>query len=117
MSKENNETTKEGFVNPALQMYESAAESGLKFQEKFLKGVEMFAGLEYDDINVTPKDVVLQIDKMKLYRYRSPKKVNTTPVLIVYALMNKQYIMDLQQEKSFVKKLVESGLDLYIIDC
>ena len=116
MSNVNNETKKEGFVNPALKMYESATESALKFQEKFLKSAEMFAGLEYDDINKTPKDVVFKIDKMKLYRCRAVGKVNSTPILIVYALMNKQYIMDLQQDKSFIKKLVESGLDVYIID-
>jgi polyhydroxyalkanoate synthase len=106
-----NETAKEGFVNP-LNMYESA----LSFQKKLLKGMETFAGLEYDDIDKTPKDLVFQIDKTKLYRYRSTKKVNPTPVLLVYALMNKQYIMDLQQDKSFVKKLMEFGFDLYIID-
>jgi len=112
----NDETTKKGFVNPALDMYKSAAESALKYQEKFLKGFENFAKLEYDDINKTPKDLVFQIDKTKLYRYRATKKVDATPILLVYALMNKQYIMDLSQEKSFVKMLVNSGLDVYIID-
>jgi len=111
-----NETKNQATVNSARVMYESAAESALKFQEKLLRGAEMFAALEYDETNKTPKELVFQIDKVKLYRYKSKGKVNSTPVLIVYALMNKQYVMDLHNEKSFVKKLVESGLDLYIID-
>ncbi len=54
---------------------------------------------------------------MKLYHYKPMvKSPNSIPVLIVYALMNKQYIMDIQQNKSFVKKLLELGLDLYIVD-
>ena len=111
------EATKESFVNPALSMYESAAESALKFQKKLLQGAEMFAGLEYDETNKTPKELVFQLDKTKLYRYRATTKtVNPIPVLIVYALMNKQYVMDLHKDKSFVKKLVDSGFDIYIID-
>jgi polyhydroxyalkanoate synthase len=113
-----NEGTKEGFVNPNLNMFTSAAESALKYQEKFMKGMETFANLalNYDEIDKTPKDLVFQIDKVKLYHYRPVVKVDSAPVLLVYALMNKQYIMDLQQDKSFVKKLIELGTDLYIID-
>ena len=98
-------------------MYESAADSFLKYQEKLSKGMEVFTSLNIDDIDKTPKDLVLQIDKMKVYRYQPVvKNPNPIPVLLVYALMNKQYIMDIQPDKSFVKKLVELGLDLYIVD-
>jgi polyhydroxyalkanoate synthase len=76
----------------------------------------MFAGLNADEVDSTPKDLVFQIDKTKLFRYKSTKRTVKTPLLLVYALMNKQYIMDLQQDKSFVKKLVELGFDVYIID-
>ncbi|MDR0828229.1 MAG: hypothetical protein LBN33_10250, partial [Desulfovibrio sp.] len=102
---------------PAFKMFESAMDGALKYNEKLLKGLEVFAKLNLDEINATPKDLVFQVDKMKLYHYK-PQVKNPTqvPVLIVYALMNKQYIMDIQQDKSFVKKLLELGLDVYIID-
>lgn len=104
-------------ANAFFSMYESSMEKALNYQEKLIKGMEVFSKLDYDDINKTPKDLVLQIDKMKLYHYKSVvKNPHPIPVLIVYALMNKQYIMDIQPDKSFVKKLVELGLDLYIID-
>ena len=100
-----------------FSMYESAMEKALQYQEKLIKGMEVFHKLNYEDINKTPKDLVLQIDKMKLYRYKPVvKNPHPIPVLITYALMNKPYIMDIQPDKSFVKKLVELGLDLYIID-
>lgn len=104
-------------VQSYFSMFESALESAFTFQEKLYKGLDVFANLDYDDINKTPRDLVLQIDKMRLYRYRPMvKNPNPVPVLVVYALMNKQYIMDIQQDKSFVRKLLELGLDLYIID-
>lgn len=79
--------------------------------------MEVLANLDYDETNKTPRDLVFQMDKMKLYHYKPMvKSPNSIPVLIVYALMNKQYIMDIQQNKSFVKKLLELGLDLYIVD-
>jgi polyhydroxyalkanoate synthase len=100
-----------------FRMYKGSLESSLKYQEKFLKGVEVFTGIKLDDINKTPKNLVFQIDKMKLYHYKPMVKHPVPiPILLVYALMNKQYIMDIQPEKSFVKKLLELGLDVYIID-
>ncbi len=112
-----NTTSFENTAKESFKMYENAVESALNYQEKLLKGVEVIANSNYDEINNTPKDLVFQIDKMCLYHYRPMvKNPCSVPVLIVYALMNKQYIMDLQQNKSFVKRLLELGLDLYIID-
>lgn len=109
-------TPNENAANP-MHMYEETMSKALAFQEKMLKGFEMFTKLNIDDINKTPKDLVFQMDKMKLYHYKPMvKNPLAVPTVIFYALMNKQYIMDLQQEKSFVKKLLELGLDLYIVD-
>jgi polyhydroxyalkanoate synthase len=100
-----------------FNMFEHSMELAFKYQEKLLKGMEVFSKLKLDDINKTPKDAVLSQDKMTLYHYKPLAKNRVSvPVLIVYALMNKQYIMDLQPDKSFVKKLLELGLDVYIID-
>ena len=104
-------------ANAPYSFYESAAKHAFTYQEKLMKGMQVFADLQYEGVNTTPKDLVFEIDKVKLYHYKAQaKQVNPIPVLIVYALMNKQYIMDLEQDKSFVKKLLELGLDLYIID-
>ena len=101
----------------AMNLFEGAVDDALKFQEKMLKGVEVIADTTYDEIDMTAKDVVFQIDKMKLYHYR-PRVKNplAVPTIITYALMNRQYIMDIQQDKSFVKRLLDLGLDLYIVD-
>jgi polyhydroxyalkanoate synthase len=112
-----NSTAAQDAITSFFSMYESVLDKTLNYQEKLIKGMELFRKLDYDEINKTPRDLVLQIDKLKLYHYKSiVKNPHPIPVLIVYALMNKPYIMDIQQDKSFVKKLLELGLDLYIID-
>lgn len=66
---------------------------------------------------VTPKDVVWTRNKATLYRYRSsaPKR-HRTPILFVYALINKPYIFDLTPENSFFGHLLEQGYDVFLLD-
>jgi len=60
---------------------------------------------------------VYEEDKLKLYHYRQEGKVTCgVPVLIVYALVNRQYMLDLQPDRSIVRNLLQHGMDLYIID-
>jgi polyhydroxyalkanoate synthase len=84
---------------------------------KFIKGMEIL--LEHSDISVgtTPSEIIYTEDDMKLIHYLPVvEKPYPVPVLIVYAFVNRYYILDLQPDKSVVKKLLDEGLDLYIID-
>jgi polyhydroxyalkanoate synthase len=38
------------------------------------------------------------------------------PLLICFALVNRPYVLDLQSDRSFVRKLLSAGLDVYLID-
>jgi polyhydroxyalkanoate synthase len=60
---------------------------------------------------------VYEKDSLKLYHYHrdTPAKVRE-PVLICYALVNRPYIMDLQPDRSVIRRLLEAGLDVYMID-
>jgi polyhydroxyalkanoate synthase len=66
---------------------------------------------------VTPKDVIWTRNKATLYRYRSsaPRR-HRTPVLFVYALINKPYIFDLTPENSFFGHLLSEGYDVFLLD-
>jgi polyhydroxyalkanoate synthase len=60
---------------------------------------------------------VYEEDKLQLYHYAQENEVTCkTPVLIVYALVNRQYMLDLQPDKSIVRNLLQHGHDLYIVD-
>jgi polyhydroxyalkanoate synthase subunit PhaC len=69
------------------------------------------------EVAPTPKEVIWTKNKAKLYRYISnaPKK-HPVPLLLVYALINKPYIMDLTPGGSLVEYLVNRGFDVYLID-
>ena len=63
------------------------------------------------------KDAVYREDKLTLYRYRPlAASAGLPPVLIVYALVNRPYMMDLQPDRSLIRRLLERGLDIYLID-
>jgi polyhydroxyalkanoate synthase len=77
------------------------------------------AGPEPVDVptGTTPRDVVWTRNKTTLYRYRplAPQE-HATPVLLVYALINRPYILDLRPDNSFVRHLLRHGYDVFLID-
>ena len=88
-----------------------------EFQRKLQTGVETLTGLGPVEVGQTPKTVVARIDKATLYRFRGdqPPRVRT-PLLIVYALVNRHYMTDLEPKRSMIRRLLEAGLDVYLID-
>lgn len=69
------------------------------------------------EVAPTPKEVIWTKNKTKLYRYISEKPAKIkTPILLVYALINKPYILDLTKGSSFVEYLVNRGFDVYLLD-
>ena len=70
-------------------------------------------------IGQTPKELVWTLNKAKLYRYTPvvPKeKRHSAPLLLVFALMNRPYILDLRPGHSFVEFMVQRGYDVYLLD-
>lgn len=67
-------------------------------------------------VGVTPKLEIYREDKIVLYRFRPVVDSLNIPILIVYALVNRPYIVDLQEERSLVANLLKLGLDVYLID-
>lgn len=89
-----------------------------KLNEKFFKGLENMMGVQDVKIAPSPKEEVLTQDRMKLYHYLPTRKEDRikTPLLICYALVNRQYMMDLQADRSLIQKMLDKGVDVYIID-
>jgi len=82
-----------------------------------IKGSEILTGLEGIDVGTAPKELVYQEDKLELYHYAQEGEVTcSVPILIVYALVNRQYMLDLQPDRSIVRNLLQHGMDVYIID-
>lgn len=86
-------------------------------QKRLIHGFEALTSTLDTSVGATEKEEVHQIDRVKLMRFKPTKeKLIKTPVLIVYALVNRPYMMDLQSDRSVVKKLLEYGLDIYLVD-
>ncbi len=96
---------------------DQAIQELLEFNKKLADGLKTLSDLGTLDVGTTPKEAVYQEDKLVLYRYKPiTDKINPTPLLIVYALVNRPYMIDLQPDRSLVKHLLETGQDVYLID-
>jgi len=69
------------------------------------------------DVGQTAHEVLAETRTYRLLHYQQMvSKTAKTPILIVYALINKSYVLDLQKDKSWVKSLLSQGFDVYLID-
>ncbi len=88
----------------------------IELSQKVLKGAKTMTSVTDIDVGTAPKEVVFQEDKLTLYHYKNSNVKCSIPVLIVYALVNKEYMLDIQPDRSIVRNLLQHGIDLYIID-
>ena len=100
-------------VNFQRELLESAAES----VDKGAVVGEQLDRIESVEVGKTPSEVVYEENKLELLHYESlTDEQHKTPILIVYALINKPFILDLQPDRSVVRRLLEAGHDVYLID-
>ena len=67
----------------------------------------------------TPKELVWTLNKAKLYRYTPvvpQQERHPVPLLLIFALMNRPYILDLRPGHSFVEFMLTRGFDVYLLD-
>jgi polyhydroxyalkanoate synthase len=66
---------------------------------------------------ISPSEVVYEEDRLRLLHYLSPEKPRyQTPLVFVYALVNRPYILDLKTGRSVVTNFVNAGFDTYLVD-
>ncbi|HKG82760.1 MAG TPA: alpha/beta fold hydrolase, partial [Beijerinckiaceae bacterium] len=87
--------------------------------KRIAEGAKLFGEIRDEDVAIatTPKDEVWREDKVTLYRYRPLAEAKVkTPVLIVYGLIGRYTMADLQEDRSLVRNLLRLGVDLYVVD-
>lgn len=96
---------------------EDALQELIDFNAQIIRGVDTITEVDEIDVAPTPKEEVYREDKLVLYHYTPwVEKPFPIPVIIVYALVNRPYMVDIQEGRSMVQNLLRLGLDLYIID-
>jgi polyhydroxyalkanoate synthase len=86
------------------------------YATKIKKTIETLSEADNIMVGSTPKEIVTENRLYRLLHYPHLEKKIQTPLLIVYALINKSYILDLQQDKSWIRNLAEQGFDVYLLD-
>jgi polyhydroxyalkanoate synthase len=98
---------------------EDATHEYTELTKRLVKGIENLSHLREEDIEVgaSAKEVVYREDKIILYRFKPVvEQPHAVPLLITYALVNRPFMVDLQEDRSLVANLLKLGLDIYLID-
>src|SRR5215471_20052429 len=98
---------------------QSVAAEIAEFNSKLLRGSELLRRVRDTDVEIatTPKREVWRQDKTTLYRYEPlAKREIAVPVLMVYGLVGRYTMADLQEDRSLVRNLLNLGIDLYVVD-
>ncbi len=68
-------------------------------------------------VGATPNIVTYREDCLQVRHYQSDvEKRYRTPLLMVFALVNRPYILDLLPHKSVVRQFLNHGFDVYMVD-
>ncbi|QGX97847.1 class I poly(R)-hydroxyalkanoic acid synthase [Roseovarius faecimaris] len=69
-----------------------------------------------ENVATTPGEVVFRNRMMELIQYTpSTEKVHSVPVVIFPPWINKYYIMDLKEQNSLIKWIVDQGYTLFVV--
>jgi polyhydroxyalkanoate synthase len=104
-------------MEPVRIAPQKALDEALTMQKKLAAGMKVLRELDDVDYGATEKEAIYREDKLVVYRFKGPRAPTAkVPILIVYALVNRPYMVDLQNDRSLVKNLLEQGEDVYLID-
>ncbi|TFV52390.1 alpha/beta fold hydrolase [Blastococcus sp. TF02A_35] len=84
-------------------------------------GIRLVAGVDRPGVGCTPKDVVWERGRTQLWHYRNDPETHggvrhSPPLLLVFSLISRSYILDLSPGNSFVEQLLRAGFDVYLVD-
>ena len=84
--------------------------------QRNIKGLEYLSS-QGPTMGVTPRDLIHQRGTLALYHYRPmAEEIYRVPLLLVMALTNRGYILDLAPGQSLVEFLLKQGYDVFVID-
>ena len=107
------DTNGESMVSGLTHLLEDLEKSKGSFQISMTNDDAFTLG---KNIAATPGSVVYENDLMQLIQFApATKTVYKTPLLLVPAWINKYYILDLTQERSFIKWATELGYTVFVI--
>ena len=103
-----------------IEAYRIAWQQMMDEGVRAVKSSDTLSKISQKDVQIaeTPADVVFSVDKVTLSRYRplTREKADVPPVIICYGLFGRQTMIDLQEDRSLVRNLLNNGIDVYVVD-
>ena len=104
---------------PLDLILERLAEDAEKARQRASRASDVLLSELHYEIGSTPYEIVYEEDRVRLKHYtrneEAENKLNV-PLLVVYALINRETMLDLQPDRSVVKTFLQEGIDLYMVD-
>lgn len=96
---------------------EAAMEEGLAGARRMARLPRFWERAQRVKQGATPSEVVYEEDHVRLRHYPAAGAPRfATPLIIVFALVNRPYILDLRPGRSVVGHFVHRGFDTYLVD-
>lgn len=86
---------------------------------RIANGLKLLAQIKDEDVQIgtTPKEEVFREDKVALYHFLPVTKLTVkVPVLVVYGLIGRYTMADLQEDRSLIRNLIQQGVDVYAVN-
>lgn len=104
-------------TSPLRVTMDALAAEAAALRDKLGAGLRTLPDVGEVHYGVTPRQEVWRDGKVVLYRFIGDTAPTApVPLLITYALVNRPYMVDLQEDRSLVKGLLAQGQDVYLID-
>lgn len=112
-----NEDTTGATLPPFLKWQQAWIDEGFAQARRMLNLPTVWQRSQRIRKGATPSEVIYEEDQVKLLHYPSSSPARyRTPLIFVYALVNRPYILDLKPGRSVVANFVDRGFDTYLID-
>jgi len=99
-------------VTATLHLFNQLHQTG----NRYLKATEILSRKISTEIGKTPYEIVYGEDRLRLKYYRPEKQSIKTPLLLIYALINRETMLDLEPERSVIRNLLRGGVEVYMVD-
>lgn len=110
-----NQTT--GFTNPFIQWQRTMLDEFSATVGRMSHLPTLWQRAQRVRKGVSPAQTVYEEDRLRVRHYLSDEPPRfRTPLVFIYALVNRPYILDLKKERSVVANFVRYGFDTYLVD-
>ena len=106
-------------IGPVLRATQVTSHRVLRTAERLSRGARRAAFDLAPPESPTPRLQVWSRDKARLFRYLTPQAVtrrDAPPLLLVMSLVTTSLVFDLQEHNSLVRRFLDEGYDVYLLD-